>query len=244
MSRFFVPRGSVKGTAITVSGDEAHHIVDVMRLKVSDSVVTFDGLGREYTGVITRADKHSLVIEVKSVRESESASRARVTVIQAIPKREKIEYFIEKATELGVSVVSPVLTARTIPDWSDEKKASHVERWRKLAREASKQCGRLDVPEISKITGFRDLMAGITAKKEVKLIAALDYRAIPLKTALLDLNGAPVIIAIGPEGDFTPEEIEMAVAQGFRIVSLGPRVLKSDTAGLFVLSVISNECEG
>jgi len=244
MSRFFVPRGSVKGNTITVSGDEAHHIVDVMRLKASDNVVTFDGLGREYTGVITKADKRSLVIEVKSVRESESASCARVTVIQAIPKREKIEYFIEKATELGVSVVSPVLTARTIPDWSDEKKASHVERWRKLAREASKQCGRLDVPEISKITEFRDLMGDLTAKEGVKLIAALDDRAISLKTALAGFKGAPVIIAIGPEGDFTPEEVNMAVDHGFHIVSLGQRVLKSDTAGLFVLSVIGNEYGG
>jgi 16S rRNA (uracil1498-N3)-methyltransferase len=240
MSRFFVPRASVKGNTISVSGDEAHHIIDVMRLKVSDSVVTFDGTGKEYAGVIAKADKRSLVIEVKIVRESQQKSGPSVTVIQAIPKREKIEYFIEKATELGVSSVAPVLTARTIPDWSDEKKASHVERWRKLAREASKQCGRLDIPEISKITGFRDLLANMP-KEGLKLIAALDDRAIPLKTALLNFNSGPVMIAIGPEGDFTPEEVKAAVDSGFRIVSLGPRVLKSDTAGLFVLSVIGNE---
>jgi len=243
MSRFFVPRGSVKGNTITVSGDEAHHIVDVMRLKASDGVVTFDGLGREYTGVITKADKRSLIIEVKSVRETKSGSGTRVTVIQAIPKREKIEYFIEKATELGVSVIIPVTTGRTIPDWSEEKKASHVERWRKLAREASKQCGRLDVPEISKISEFRNILAGV-GKDGLKLIAALDDRAIPIKTALMGSSGAPVIIAIGPEGDFTPEEVNAAVDHGFRIVSLGPRVLKSDTAGLFVLSVIGNEYAG
>jgi len=243
VSRFFVPRGSVKGNTISVSGDEAHHIVDVMRLKVSDGVVTFDGLGREYTGVITKADKRSLVIEVKSVRESESLSGPRVTVIQAIPKREKIEYFIEKATELGVSVIMPVTSERTIPDWSDEKKASHLERWRKLAREASKQCGRLDVPEISKIAEFRGLLADIK-NDGIKLIAALDDRAVPIKTALQGSGTAGVIIAIGPEGDFTPGEVNAAVDHGFRIVSLGPRVLKSDTAGLFVLSVIGNEYAG
>lgn len=243
MSRFFVPRASVKGNTISVSGDEAHHIVDVMRLKVSDSVVTFDGTGKEYVGVITKADKRSLTIEVKIVRESRQRSGPDVTVIQAIPKRDRIEYFIEKATELGVNGIIPVTTARTIPDWSDEKKASHVERWRKLAREASKQCGRLDVPGISKIAEFQDLLAGMT-KEGLRLIAALDDKAIPLKTALLNFNGGPIIIAIGPEGDFTPEEVKIAVDSGFLTVNLGPRVLKSDTAGLFVLSVIGNEYAG
>ena len=239
MSRFFVPRASVKGNTISVSGEEAHHILDVMRLKLSDSVTTFDGTGKEYTGVITKADKRSLVIEVKKVREYKQEPGSHITVIQAIPKRERIEYFIEKATELGVSGIIPVTTARTIPDWSDEKKVSHVERWRKLAREASKQCGRLDIPEISKITEFKDLLVKMP-KEGLKLIAALDERAVPIKALLRDFKGGSAIIAIGPEGDFTPDEVKMAVDSGFLIVSLGPRVLKSDTAGLFVLSVIGN----
>ena len=230
----------MKGRVISVAGEEAHHIADVMRLKVKDEVVTFDGTGKEYIGVIKEAGKKSIVIEVTEIREAAKTRAPKITLIQAIPKREKIEYLIEKATELGVGTIMPVLTERTIPDWDPDKKISRVVRWRKIAREASKQCGRLDIPKIPDIAQFSDLINDETLSG-LKLIAALQDGTEPIRSALKDFKGDDIYIAIGPEGDFTPGEVKGASGRGFKPVSLGFRVLKSDTAGLFALSAIGYE---
>jgi RNA methyltransferase, RsmE family len=240
MSRFFVPKGSVKGNSIYITGLEAHHILDVMRLKVSDEVVVFDGTGKEYTGVVKTADNRSLEVLIKSTRETSAGSGPAITLIQAITKKDKMDYIAEKATELGVSRIIPVTTERTIPEWDDEKKASIVERWRKIAREAAKQCGRADIPDISRIISINEAVSDVK-DHDLKMIAVLSDKAIKLKDALKDGSGKNITIAIGPEGDFTPKEAEDALKEGFRIVSLGPRVLKSDTAGLAVLSMINYE---
>lgn len=240
MSRFLVSRDSVKGNIISVTGEEAHHIADVMRLKVNDRVITFDGTGKEYAGVIKEAGKKSVLIEVTGIRETAATKSPRTTLIQAIPKREKIEYLIEKATELGVGSIIPVFTDRTIPDWDADKMASRTVRWRRIAREASKQCGRLDIPDIPDIAQFSDILKDKNMSG-LKLIAALQDGAEPIRMALKGFKGEQIYVAIGPEGDFTPGEVRIAVGCGFKPVSLGQRVLKSDTAGLFALSAIDYE---
>ncbi|MDP3730636.1 MAG: 16S rRNA (uracil(1498)-N(3))-methyltransferase [Candidatus Omnitrophota bacterium] len=241
MSRFFVPKEFVKADSIYITGLEAHHILDVMRLKVSDEVVVFDGTGREYTGIVKKADRKSLEVRIKSAREGSVGRGLLITLIQAIPKKAKMDYIVEKATELGVRRIIPVTTERTIPEWNDAKKAGIADRWRKIAREAAKQCGRSDIPEVEPITEFKEaIVAGVC---DLKLIAALSDKAVKLKEALKNSIGKRIAVAIGPEGDFTPEETESALKASFKIVSLGPRVLKSDTAGLAALSMINYERE-
>jgi 16S rRNA (uracil1498-N3)-methyltransferase len=151
-----------------------------------------------------------------------------------------MDYVVEKATELGVGRIIPVVSERTIPRWKDAKKEALKERWRKIAVEASKQCGRSDIPVIDDIVEFADCIAKI-GTCPLRLIAALSDEAIPLKDTLRDFKGDGIAVAIGPEGDFTPEEIEVAKSGGFKLISLGPRVLKSDTAGLSVLAAINYE---
>jgi len=264
MSRFFVPKESVKGNIIHVAGEEAHHILDVMRLKVLDEVTIFDGTGKEYTGIVRAADRKTLEVQIKSTRESSTGKAILLTLIQAITKKDKMDYIAEKATELGVSRIIPVTTERTIPEWNDEKKTSVVERWRKIAQEAAKQCGRLDIPEIRSIISFTELICHCEGAKrpkqsqksdcfalsglamtawdyDIKLIAALSDRAIKIKDVLTGCNGVKIAIAIGPEGDYTPHEIEEAVKADFKVVNLGPLTLKSDTAGLAALSIINYE---
>ncbi|MBI5213377.1 MAG: 16S rRNA (uracil(1498)-N(3))-methyltransferase, partial [Nitrospirae bacterium] len=118
MSRFYVPKESIKGNRIAISGIEAHHIIDVMRLKLLDEVVVFDGTGKEYLGIVKEIGHKSLSVEITAAREAKREARCSVTLIQAIPKKEKMDYIAEKATELGVSQIIPVTTARTIPDWN------------------------------------------------------------------------------------------------------------------------------
>ncbi|MDD5174492.1 MAG: 16S rRNA (uracil(1498)-N(3))-methyltransferase [Candidatus Omnitrophica bacterium] len=253
MPRFFVAKEFIKTDTIYITGLEAHHILDVMRLKISDEVIVFDGTGREYTGIIKAANRKSLEVEIKKTRESDAGKTVFLTLIQAIPKKDKMDYIAEKATELGVTRIIPVTTARTIPEWNDAKKASVVGRWRKIAMEAAKQCGRADIPEIQPITDFNAVVGAAARSGEndgkaarthdLKLIAALSDKAIKLKDALKNGSGKKITVAIGPEGDFTPEEIERAKNAGFRIISLGPRVLKSDTAGLALLSMVNYEYE-
>lgn len=240
MSRFYVPEESIKGKRIVISGIEAHHIIDVMRLKLLDEVVVFDGTGKEYIGIVKEIGRKSLSVEITGTRQLKGEDKYSVTLIQAIPKKEKMDYIAEKAAELGVSGIIPVTTARTIPDWNESKKASVVERWRRIAKEAAKQCGRADIPEIKDVMDFKDAIY-LAAIDSLKLIAALSDKAVKLKDALKSCSGGSMVIAIGPEGDFTPEEIRAAEENGFKIVNLGPRVLKSDTAGLAMLAIINYE---
>ena len=240
MSRFFVPPESVKGNSIVISGREAHHIIDVMRLEISDHVVTFDGSGREYVGRIREVSRNSLTVEITEIRTPAKKDACEITLLQAMPKKEKMDYIVEKSTELGVHSIVPVITERTIPDWDEKKKRLQVERWNKIAKEASKQCGRLDIPAVSAISEFTEAVKGFDGFK-MRLIAILSEDAVSIKDALAGFKSGNVVIAIGPEGDFTPDEAKIAKDACFKAISLGPRVLKSDTAGLALISILNYE---
>lgn len=241
MSRFFVPKQYVRGKVITVRGPEAHHILDVMRLQRGDVITAFDGTGREYDGVVSNTSRRGLEIEITASRQRNSSIRQPVVrLIQGIPKKDKMDHIIEKTTELGVAEIIPVVTERTIPSWDIDKMETVAERWRRIAIAASKQCGRTDIPAIGAVTAFSSAI-GRHDNSSLSLIAALDDKAISLKEALRGHVHSCISIAIGPEGDFTQQEIASAVDKGFRLVSLGPRVLKSDTASLAVLAVIQYE---
>lgn len=240
MSRFYVPKDSVNRDTIVIGGDEAHHIVDVMRLKPFDTIVAFDGTGREYAGSIRSVKRGSVVIEIIRVIEPSRSRAVRITLIQAIPKKAKMDYIVEKATELGVRSIIPVITERTVPDWDQEKRLSSARRWRKIALEASKQSSRSEIPEVADIKDFVEVI-GSAGKGGIALIPTLGEGLVSLKDAITGYNGDSATIAIGPEGDFTPGEVKSAEDAGFRAVSLGSRVLKSDTAGLAVLAILDYE---
>lgn len=240
MSRFYVPRQAVKDGAISVSGEEAHHILDVMRLAVSDEVVAFDGSGKEYVGIIKEVGRKSLKIQITKTREISAGATMRITLLQSMPKKDKMDYIVEKATELGVHTVVPMTTDRTIVRWDISKQEAAVTRWRKIAREAAKQCGRLDIPTIEPVRTLDEAIGGL-ANYERVLLAALSEGAVPLKEAIRDFHGPNIAVAIGPEGDFTPEEVSRMSRPNVKLVSLGQRVLKSDTAGLAVMAILNYE---
>lgn len=240
MSRFFVPKQAVRGKNITVSGREAHHILDVMRLKKSDKVITFDGSGKEYAGVITETHPGSLTIEITAVKDSPLTDLPQITLIQAVPKKDKMDYIVEKSTELGVEALLPALTERTIVRWGADKKRASGERWRRIAEAASKQCGRPCLPYIGEVMELGHAFE-FCAGYDLKLIAALSEDSIPVKKAIRGFKGRKAVVAIGPEGDFTAEEVKEARKAGFKLIGLGPRVLKSDTAGLAALAILNYE---
>jgi 16S rRNA (uracil1498-N3)-methyltransferase len=230
----------VLGRTIVVGGQEAHHILDVMRLKPSDEIVAFDGTGKEYFGIIKSAKKRSVLIDIIRTAEPEIRTGVKITLIQAVPKKAKMDYIVEKATELGASAIIPVFTDRTIPDWDDNKKLSHLLRWRKIALEASKQSSRKEIPAVSGLKRFSESIRD-AGDFDLALIATLAKGAGRLKDVISGFGGRSIAIAIGPEGDFTSEEITEARAMGFNPVSLGSRILRSDTAGLAVLAMLDYE---
>ncbi|MCX5686621.1 MAG: 16S rRNA (uracil(1498)-N(3))-methyltransferase [Candidatus Omnitrophica bacterium] len=241
MSRFFVPKEAIRGKSIFISGKEAHHVLDVMRLKPLDKIVAFDGSGREYVGFIKDAKPGRVSVEIVETRTPSGPQRSRITLIQALPKKEKMDYIVEKSTELGVHSIMPVITERTIPKWDASKKTAQAQRWMKIAKEASKQCGRVDIPTVSRIMTFPEALVNGAADYDLRLIAALTDETIRLKEALSGFGGGKVVIAIGPEGDFTLREVNRAKEAGFKSINLGPRVLKSDTAGLAALAILNYE---
>ena len=240
MSRFFAPKENVKGDSIYIDGQEARHILNVMRLKENDKVIVFDGTGKEYTGFVKTVHPKSLVVEVVSTKTPKIEELPEITLAQSMPKKEKMEHIVEKATELGVRNIVPIISERTIVKVEKEKAINKVARWKKIAQESAKQCGRTDVPEIKDIQKFYNIIDSVN-NFDLAIVACLSEDNTSLKEAISDFRTGKIIVFIGPEGDFTPDEIEMAKNTNCKFVSLGKRVLKSDTAGLFLLSVLNYE---
>lgn len=240
MSRFYVKPEYVKNEEIIVPRQDAHHIIDVMRLGRGDDIVAFAGTGMEYCGTITSADKKGLIIKIKKINKTENSRRMHITLGQALPKRAQMDFIVEKATELGVDEIIPIVTERTIVRLDgarQEKKAGH---WQNIARAAAEQCGRADIPKVRHPIKFESLLDE-TGDYDLGLMACLHPDTVHLKKHIPDFKGRRVLVLIGPEGDFTPEEIKSARASGLKLVSFGKSVLRMDTAAIFILSVLNYE---
>ena len=238
MSRFYVKPEDVTGDEILVSREEAHHIIDVMRLSSGDEIVAFDGTGKEYIGRILNASRGCVKIKIEKINEVKPQDKISITLAQALPKKTKMDFIIEKATELGVDKIIPLATERTIVRLRGEKGPQKNQRWQNVAISASKQCGRPDIPKINPAAKFNDIL------KEVKhydlaMMACLNDEAKPLREVISGFNGKKILVMVGPEGDFTPREINSAKIAGVKLISLGRLVLRVETAGLFILSVLS-----
>lgn len=243
MSRFYISPDSVKDNKIFVSGEEFHHIVDVMRLKAGDDIDAFDGKGNLYRGVIEKFSNKNLVISVSTCRKIDSKSKISVALMQSIPKKSKMDDIVEKCTELGIDEIIPVITERTIVDLNGEKAVSRINRWRKIAREATKQCGRTEITEILSVAKLKDLSSKIR-EFDLVLIPCLSGERKKIKEILKNFNGKRILFLIGPEGDFTKDEIELVKASGGIPTDLGNNVLRVDTAAISTLSIIKYEIEG
>lgn len=241
MSRFYIPQESIKGDNAVVDGKEARHIIDVMRLKKGDLIEAFDGEGNIYQGRICQIKGKILSLKIEKRAKEFAGKKAKVSLFQAVPKKNKMEHIIEKAVELGVDEIYPVVTSRTIVRLDDKRAEQRHSRWQRIALEAAKQCGRGSVPDLKKTISFAGVLPFL-AKFDLKLIACLSADTKAIKTVLeKSADKKNTALLIGPEGDFTPEEIKQAVGAGCAAVSLGRLVLKCDTAALAALAMINYE---
>ncbi len=224
--------------------EESHHAVQVLRLKDGETIGLFDGRGTEAKARLLSADKKQATYQIIS-RHRTPDPGIRVHLGQAIVKTKAMELVIQKATELGVSHIHPILSDRSVAAPGAEQIDTKADKWRLITMEACKQCGQNHLPEVDQprdMTGFLDAQR---AWGGVKIIGSLQPNAKPLHQVLENARESAQLteatILIGPEGDFTPAEIGAALSAGFQPVSLGPLILRTETAALYTLSALLYE---
>ncbi len=247
MPRFYVLPENIRKDNIIITGREVHHILDVLQKKVGDELTLFDGKGNEYKSEISGIEKtgRERVITAKIVKTEKTLSEpgVKLTIYQSIPKGRKMDYIIQKCTELGVVRLVPVLSERTVVKLEGWKKESKIRRWREISKNAAQQSGRGLVPEVGGITDFSEAIRNCRRDDSCKLILWESERSRHLKAFLGEncKNKKSIAVFIGPEGGFSHEEVAEAEAGGFNSVTLGPRVLRTETAGLITAALIFYE---
>jgi 16S rRNA (uracil1498-N3)-methyltransferase len=241
MARLFVEPQKLAEKIVVLADEDHRYLTRVLRLAVDDKVTLFDGNTVEATARITRVGPRALELEIEERHAVAAIDRPHVTVIQGLAKGDKLDLVVQKATELGAARIIPVTTSRAIArlDANTIRTMSRRARWQKIAREASRQSGRLDVPEVEGVTALTTALAA-SPKEALKLMLWEGARQTTLRS-VLPADGEPprqIVIAVGPEGGFTVEEVEAARHAGFTPVGLGPRILRTETAALVVLSIL------
>ncbi len=232
---------------IRLSPEESHHLVNVNRAARGATVVAFDGRGTEWICELVDDAKSGAQLRVRFAQKIKSLPY-EITLGQALPKGPSMEAIVRKATELGARYIVPLESDRTQVHLEGDRQDKKIEKWQTAALEAAKQCGNAWLPEVRAIQSASAFME--TAKAyDLKLIASLQPGAISLKAVLNTCRdatgGAParVLWLIGPEGDFTPAEMSLSRSTGFQPVSLGPLVLRCETAAVYALSILSYELQ-
>jgi 16S rRNA (uracil1498-N3)-methyltransferase len=240
MARFYVPHPQVEDGILRVEGDEVRHIRKVLRLRAGDALSIFDGSGKEYAGTIVEEGSASVSIRIQTIFPSKRESDLEITFAQSLLKGEKMDYLIQKATELGVKRIAPFISSRSIPLLEKTKRIERHRRWEKIAIGASKQCGRGVVPMIDPLEEYPRILQSVP--KDALRLILWEEGGKRLKEVLKKLERkGHVFFLVGPEGGLGKEEVEEAKRVGFTPITLGERVLRSETAGLCLLSVLQYE---
>jgi 16S rRNA (uracil1498-N3)-methyltransferase len=237
MARFFVPTSSISHGRGIIRGDELDHLRRVLRLKPGDSIEIFDEQGREHEAAIRAFSAEHADIEILRSYEARRESPLNVTLAVGLTKGEKMDFVVEKATELGAHAVAPLLSAHTVPKIDERKSAKREERWKKIALSAAKQCGRSRVPEILGICGYNEFVARPAADTLKLLLWENEPQQTFRDVHAQESAVRSVILAIGPEGGFASEEAELARRHGYRWISLGKRILRAETAAVAALAL-------
>jgi 16S rRNA (uracil1498-N3)-methyltransferase len=238
MPRFFVPKKNLSDTHGVIDGQELVHLRKVLRLVSGDRVTIFDDSGWEHEAVIRSVNAEQGKIEIVRSYAAARESPLQVTLGVALTKGEKMDWIVEKATELGVKTIIPFSSSYSVPQLDEKKIVKRTERWQKIALSATKQCGRTRVPEISPLREYQKLVNEVRPQT-LKLI----FWERELHRSLYhvhEMHGdvRAVLLVIGPEGGFTVEEAQLAQRQGFESVEIGRRILRAETAAVSALTLV------
>jgi 16S rRNA (uracil1498-N3)-methyltransferase len=240
LSRFYLPAAHWHPEILTLGGDEAAHCARVLRRQVGDAVEVFDGEGRVAVAEITAVSKSSVALRITADKRYDPLP-FRIHLLPAMIKAEPFEWLLEKAVELGATSIRPILTERCVVHLAGEHLEKKLIKWQRHMIESAKQCHTPFVTRLEKPRPFAQVM-GDLPPGSLKILPALSERSRTLHG--IAVGHQEVCIAIGPEGDFTPGEETLAQEQGFIPVTLGPLILRAETAAISSLAVMGHELSG
>ena len=233
--RLFVDVPLAPQSRISLPDDAAHHAMRVLRLEPGDAVILFDGRGGEYAARLVAAGRDRVAAETGEHHALERESPLEVTLVQAISSSEKMDFTIQKATELGVAAIQPLLSAKSLVRLAEGREAKKLERWRRVAVAACEQCGRNRVPDVREPVALERYRPPQAAAKVLLSPAG----TAKLSTLARNPSFSPLVLAVGPEAGFSAEEEKMLAREGFVPVRLGARVLRTETAALAALAALN-----
>jgi len=245
MHRFYVTKDQILDDTIKITGPDVNHIKNVLRMKQGDEIVICNGQGKDCYCIINRVSESDIIAGILSIQDTNTELKSRITLYQGLPKMDKMEFIIQKAVELGVHEIVPMMTKRTVVKLEDKKREEKkLERWQAIAEGAAKQSGRGRIPKIMPVQTYREAIQ--TAKEMgLGLIPYENAKGIQATKEVMKSLGQfeTIGVFIGPEGGFEESEIEFAKANEIKPISLGRRILRTETAGLATLSMMMLELE-
>jgi 16S rRNA (uracil1498-N3)-methyltransferase len=236
MIRVLVDVPSPPPERLRVGGERYHHLARVLRVRPGQSVEVFDGAGRAFPASVAAVDEDSVELVLGEPRHE--LPQRRITVVQGLPKAEKLEWIIEKATELGAAAILPVSTARAVARLEADRAGKRIARWRRIAEEAARQCGRADVPEIREPRALASLFEAIGADTRVLVLDEAERERRLSQAVSAQPRLAPLALVVGPEGGLERAEVAALISGGAVPVTLGHNVVRTETAALAALAVI------
>ena len=237
-TRLYIDANIGPGAAHEVDADRARYLTRVLRLRSGDTINVFDGAGNEYLATLTRIAKNSATISVGKPVETSVESNLRVHLVQGVSRGERMDFVVQKATELGVKRITPVLTEYGVVKLDDARAAKRRDHWQKVAASACEQCGRVRLPLVDTPVSLKNWFGAPPEQVDTQLILKPDA-----DTPLCGI-GAPatkICLLIGPEGGFSDDEYDDATIAGFEAVSLGPRILRTETAATAALAILQSK---
>ena len=244
MHHFFVTPQQISGDKIRIEGGDVNHMKNVLRMKLHEKAEISDGESRTYLCEVEAYEEDVAVLHILEEMEADTEPASQLYLFQGLPKSDKMELIVQKAVELGVYQVIPVAMKRSVVRLDDKKAAKKADRWNSIAESAAKQAGRSRIPEVTMPLSYNEAL---------KMAEELDVTLLPYELAggmevtrevIRQIkSGQSVGIFIGPEGGFEPEEVDAAVSMGAKVITLGRRILRTETAGLATLAVLMFELE-
>lgn len=245
MYQFFVEPRQIQGNKIIITGGDVNHIKNVLRMRPGEELSVSNGVdGKEYRCGIETLSEEEIVCELRFIKEEGVELPSKIYLFQGLPKADKMELIIQKAVELGVYEIIPVSCARAVVKLDEKKAKTKRERWQGIAQAAAKQSRRGIIPEVKEVMNFKEAV-NYSKCAEVRMIPYELAEDMEKTRALIGSlkPGEDIAIFIGPEGGFAGEEVETAVKEGIKPITLGRRILRTETAGLAVLSMIMYHLE-
>jgi 16S rRNA (uracil1498-N3)-methyltransferase len=234
-SRLYTPQALAVSDTVEVEGAASHYLARVLRLSMGDPVTLFNGDGRDYQGEICQLQRHTAIVRVVDSRNPGNESPLKITLVQAISRGERMDYSLQKATELGVFCIQPVISSRVEVRLDDKRQAKRLSHWQGVVISACEQSGRATVPEVKPPLSLEQWLAAVDEYPRL----VLDPAAV-IKMSSFSITGNAVSILVGPEGGFTDEELERVRSVGVTAVSFGPRILRTETAGPAAIAVLQS----